>query len=225
MILRILLTALAITLAATAHAHAGPIFGAIGALASSLFAGGIGAAALKVVGSIAINLVGGLVQRAFQKKNEPTPSGVKLEVEVGDDADIGFVVGYYATPGTRKYIGTHGSDGKTPNAYLTEVVQVGDRPAPGLPEFWVNGEKVTLLTDQPGPYGWPVQEYRRNGQDYLWFGYWDGTQTTANEFLLNLFGNNGDRPWQSDMIGRGCPPRSPQGQAGDHLRSASTGVL
>jgi uncharacterized coiled-coil protein SlyX len=205
MILRILLTALAITLAATAHAHAGPIFGAIGALASSLFAGGIGAAALKVVGSIAINLVGGLVQRAFQKKNEPTPSGVKLEVEVGDDADIGFVVGYYATPGTRKYIGTHGSDGKTPNAYLTEVVQVGDRPAPGLPEFWVNGEKVTLLTDQPGPYGWPVQEYRRNGQDYLWFGYWDGTQTTANEFLLNLFGNNGDRPWQSDMIGRGCP--------------------
>lgn len=41
--------------------------------------------------------------------------------------------------------------------------------------------------------------------DLCWFRFRDGTQTTADPFLLAKFGADSERPWTADMIGRGIP--------------------
>ncbi|WP_274426741.1 phage tail protein [Chelativorans sp. YIM 93263] len=209
--LRIVLLALALLLATTAHAHAGFVAAAVGAIASAISgaigAAGLGALLLKTALTVAFNVGVSLLERALLKKDEPVPSGVQLDVEVGDDAPIGFIVGDYATAGTRRYIGVWGRAGKTPNAFLTDVIQIGDMPAPGRPELWVNGELCTIDWDDDSyQQGHPVLEYRtESGKNHLWVQYLDGTQDAADAFLLEKFGNDPDRPWKSDMIGRGCP--------------------
>ncbi|MGL5166628.1 MAG: phage tail protein [Afipia sp.] len=185
-----------------------------------------------------------------------TPPGIQFEVQMGEDSPIGFTVGTTATAGTRKYIGTWGHNGSTPNAYLTDVIQIGDLPAPGAPGLWVNGQKCTLTATDPtaGPaasdlftaavdaasavgltifsggfasflanyiathggdagqtsgglsdLGYPVLEFRKNGRDYLWVKYRDGTQTEADPLLMAKFAGHAERPFKATMIGRGCP--------------------
>ncbi|MFC6488035.1 phage tail protein, partial [Nitratireductor sp. GCM10026969] len=184
---------------------------AIGAIASAISgaigAAGFGALLLKTALAVAVKVGVSLLERALMKKEEPIPPGVQLDVEVGDDAPIGFIVGDYASAGTRKYIGVWGREDKTPNAYLTDVIQIGDLPAPGAPELWVNGELCTIDWDDDSyEQGFPVLEYRTgSSNNHLWVKYLDGTQEAADAFLLDKFGNDPERPWKSDMIGRGCP--------------------
>lgn len=52
--------------------------------------------------------------------------------------------------------------------------------------------------------GYPVSEYRVNGTDHMWVKFVDGTQTTADPFLREKFGNADPRPFKDTMIGRGC---------------------
>ncbi|WP_265518975.1 phage tail protein [Nitratireductor luteus] len=210
MILRILITALALLLAATAHADAGPVVAAIGAIAAGIgkviAAGGFLGALVKGALTLALQVGYSLIQRALQKDQEQLPTGVQIDVEIGDDAPVGTVVGSFATAGTRKYAGSWGRDGKTPNAYLTDVIEIGNLPAPGQPGIWVNGELCTILWGEPPTeQGYPVEEFRQNGKDHLWVWYKDGTQTVADPYLRAKFGNHPDRPWKETMIGRGCP--------------------
>lgn len=195
---------LAFVLAGTGVAHADPITTAIfGAAFAATFVGQV----VTFVISTAISIGLSLLARALQKKPPGARDpGIQFDVEIGDDSPIGFVVGQSATAGTRKYIGTWGNAGKTPNAYLTDVIQVGDLPAPGQPGLWVNGKKGTILWGEtPLEQGYPVEEFRVEGKDHLWVLYRDGTETTVDSFLLAKFGSVTDREWQSDMIGRGCP--------------------
>jgi hypothetical protein len=48
-----------------------------------------------------------------------------------------------------------------------------------------------------------VSQFSVGGTDYLWIKYYDGTQTTADSYLVAKFGGNPDRPYGSDRIGRG----------------------
>ena len=201
--LRLGLTAFACLLAMTDGVGADPI---TAALFGTAFAATLLGKAVSFAITFAITTGLSLLTRAKPQQQAAAETGIQLDVEVGDDLPIGFVVGTGATAGTRRYVGSWGAVGKTPNAFLTDVIQVGDLPAPGQPGLWVNDKLCTILWgDTPLDQGYPVEEFRVSGVDYLWVKYRDGSETTVDSFLLDKFGTETDREWQSDMIGRGCP--------------------
>ncbi|GES45829.1 hypothetical protein RsS62_50810 [Rhizobium dioscoreae] len=187
-------------------AHAGPLVAAIGTIAGLFPIGAIG----KLVLTVAINIGLSLVEKALTKKDKPQPAGTKLEISMGDDHAMSFIIGSYATAGKRKYAGTWGDDGKTPNAYFTDVIEIGSLPnragERGLTSVWIDDQKVGVLWDEPHPdgRGFPVQQYRVKNKDYLWIKFLDGTQTNADPYLMAKFGSHAERPWKPTMIGRGC---------------------
>ena len=188
-------------------AHSAPLVAAIGAI--SQFVGSIGVIG-KLVLTVAINIGLSLVEKALAKKDQPQPAGTKLEISMGDDHPMSFIIGSYATAGKRKYAGTWGDDGKTPNAYFTDVIEIGSLPnragERGLTSVWIDDQKVGVLWDQPHPdgRGFPVLQYRVKNKDYLWIKFLDGTQSSPDSFLTAKFGGHAERPWKPTMIGRGC---------------------
>ncbi|NTJ63763.1 DUF1983 domain-containing protein [Agrobacterium rhizogenes] len=199
----ILLNAISIWLMAD-PALADPITTAIGIFAKFALGSVIG----KLLVTVALNFGVSLIAKALQKKSNPqAQTGVKLQISMGDDQPMSFTLGNYATAGRRKYIGTWGDDGKTPNAYVTDVIEVGNLPVSGLNGLWADDRKCTILWGEPAGdgRGYPVSEYRVNGKDYLWIKFVDGTQTVADTFVRAKFGTNADRPFKSTMIGYGCP--------------------
>lgn len=203
-LVRVFIEAASWLLVMTTVADAGPLMPAFLAIAGILKAGGLGALLLKALFAIALNVGLSLLKAAL---NKPKVQGVNFEVEIGDDSPIGFCTGTYATAGTRKYINTWGRVGKTPNAYVVDVIQYGDLPSYGVPGLWMNGKRATLLTDQAhADLGYPVQEFRDDkGVDHCWVRVKDGTATTVDAYLSATFGSHATLPWLPDMIGRGCP--------------------
>jgi hypothetical protein len=116
---------------------------------------------------------------------------------------LSFVLGRYATGGTMVCPPmSHGTSGKTPNAYLTYVIALGCVAGPTLESVIINGEAVTLGSPTHADYGQSVQG-RYLG--YAWVKYYDGSQTAADAGLIAKYGSYPSRPWSSDMIGRGVP--------------------
>jgi len=168
--------------------------------------------------SVALSVAATLVQQIFAQDKKQDKAGVRGSIQTGGDNPLAFIMGRYATAGQLEYIGTWGKDGDTPNAYLTKVISVSDLPVRGLSGLFVGSERVTVLPDPGSPIfsfpipitlpgfvglGNPIKEYRIDGKDHLWIRFHDGNQTEVDPFLLSRFGNDPDRPWQSDMIGRG----------------------
>lgn len=184
-------------------AHADPI-SAITAISTAIAKIGVIG---KLLLTVAFNIGASLLTKALTKTSGQAATGVDLSISMGDDVPMSFTVGTYATGGKRKYIGTWGSAGSTPNAFVTDVIEIGNIPCTGLVGFWVGDDKATVLWGEPHAdgRGYPVQEYRVGGVDYLWVKFYDGAQTVADAFLLSKFGGDADRPWSSTMIGRGCP--------------------
>ena len=188
-------------------AHAEPISLAITSIAG--FFSSIGAIG-KLVLTVAINIGLSLVEKALAKKDKPQPAGTKLEISMGDDHAMSFIIGSYATAGKRKYAGTWGDDGKTPNAYFTDVIEIGSLPnragERGLTSVWIDDQKVGVLWEEAHPdgRGFPVLQYRVKNKDYLWIKFLDGTQTSPDPYLTAKFGSHAERPWKPTMIGRGC---------------------
>lgn len=188
--------------------QAAPVVGAVTAFAGWLGGSTIGAIIVKGAIGLALNAGLSLVAKAKQKKalgNQPA-RGVNVSVRLGDNNPASFIIGRYATPGIRTYIGSWGQVSKTPNAYLTEVLELSSLPLPGLAGMWAGDKKCTVLWNEPvaNGAGCPVQEFRVNGTDYMWVKFVDGTQTAADTFLRNTFGNADPRPFKDTMIGRGC---------------------
>lgn len=132
--------------------------------------------------------------------------GVRGTTTLGDTQPASFIIGRYATPGHRLYPRmTWGNANGTPNEFLVDVIGVSMLPVRGLVRMFVDGEAVTLLTgEEDATLGFPVEEYRDDDDvDHLWIKFYDGTQTTADSYLLAKFGSDANYPWQSDMIGRG----------------------
>ncbi|MVA79866.1 hypothetical protein GOZ89_10615 [Agrobacterium vitis] len=185
-------------------AHAGPVAGAVAAI-GSFFATGIGS----VVARVAVGFGFSLLQKALTGKTKTAAAGQVLEIKMGEDQPMSFIIGSRAVGGRRKYIGTWGSDGSTPNAYLTDVIELANLPSyagtQGLNSVWIDDKKCTVDWSKPHAdgRGYPVTEFRKSGKDYLWIKYYDGTQTAADSFLVAKFGGNADRPYGSDRIGRG----------------------
>lgn len=192
----------------TGSAHAEPITTALfGAAFAATTAGAIVSYGI----GVAISLVASSLLSSATSSSSTGTSGVKLEIDMGDTNPVSVIAGRYATSGRRKYIGTWGNDGSTPNAFLTEVVEIGNLPSyagyRGLNSVWINDEQCTVLWDEPDSAGrgYPLDNFRRDdGSPNLWVKYLDGTQTSADSFLVSKFGSDSDRPFTSAMIGRGC---------------------
>lgn len=175
-------------------ADAGPLIAAITAWVSSLSL--VGQLVFRLVVSIAASA---LMQALAPKPREP---GIKTEVtQNGGTNPCTFVLMKYATGGSRACPPmSHGNDGDTPNAYLTDVVELGDIRGQVLSRLILNDQYVTIGTTPHADYGLPVLGRYEN---YAWIKYYDGTQTAADPMLLSKYGSYPQRPWTSDMIGRG----------------------
>ena len=125
---------------------------------------------------------------------------MRTSVGFGEDAPATIILGRTATAGDLVYAGSFGPN----NATYVLVLELGDLPA-RLRRVMVNGAWVTLSATEKAD-GRGVVEYRnKKGEDTLSIKVFDGLQTTASAYLLDVFGDDPDRPWKADMIGRGIP--------------------
>lgn len=134
---------------------------------------------------------------------KPKPPGIRQETTQtgGTDAQA-FILGRYATGGQLVAPPmTHGSVGKTPNAYLTYVIAVCDAPGATLSRLMIDGEVATIGGPAHPEYGTPVT--LKGIADRAWVKWYDGTQTTADPMLLAKYATHPERPWQADMVGTG----------------------
>ncbi|CUX41766.1 conserved exported hypothetical protein [Agrobacterium deltaense Zutra 3/1] len=211
MALKRLLWTLAFLLVAATAVKAAPVGGLIAGLAGSILSAGT---FVKLAIGLAINVGLSLYQQAKARrearKNQQSTGGVKLSIQMGESNPRSYLIGTRATAGRRAYINNWGEEENTPNAYITEVVEISCLPShagpQGLDAVWFGDTAGTILWNEPHPdgRGYPVAQYRQNGTDYLWIKYLDGSQTTADSFLLSRFAGRAERPYRDTMIGRGC---------------------
>lgn len=199
--LSVLLLAGWFLLATTSYAHADPVSAFVGIISAVAKIGTIGQLLL----GVALKAGASLLARARSKREEQRPAGVKGSMTVGGDNPMSFIIGTYATAGQLEYVNSYGKAGKTPNAYLVQVVSLSDLPVSAMSStVWINGEKCTIdWNAAPTDAGYPVLQYRHKGTDHLWVRFRDGTQTTVDPYLSSTFGADATRPWVADMIGRG----------------------
>ena len=177
-----------------------------------------------------LNGVASAIARRKQGKQK-TP-GVTIQLQQGADTPRSFIIGQGATGGSLVYHNSWGSIGGTPNAYYSRVTALSDLPVAGLAEVWIDGVLVTLdLENEDADKGFPVVEYQTTAErqvvvipgtpgdrgvqgipatydtvidtnSYCWVKFYDGTQTTADEFLISTVSNDA-RPWSSSEVGVG----------------------
>ncbi len=194
-------------------AHAGPVFAAVGFIAKAVTAfaasSWIGGVIVGIGKAVVVGLLNMAIGKLTNKKQKQEAIGVVLQTQMGDDLPLSFVMGKRATAGKRKYWGTWGKEGNTPNAYFVDVVEIGSIPSyagpQGIETLWVGDKKATIEWDKPHAdgRGFPITEYRKDGKDHCWVKYLDGTQTAADPYLVAKFMSVAERPFTNDMIGRG----------------------
>ena len=169
---------------------------AIGAAVSALGTGGF-------LASIGGRLLASVALSALSRALAPKPKqpGVRTTSTMAGGANAdGFILGWYATEGQLVCPPmSHGKSGKTPNAYLTYVIEVG-APGQSLDSLILDGEPVTLGTiPHPDGYGLPVQG---RFEGCAWVKYYGGTQTTADPMLVAQYASYA-RPWTAAHVGTG----------------------
>ena len=199
----LLLSAAAIAIAGPAHA--GPVAAVVGWVGSTLAAGGVAAAALRIGIGLGLNLLATALSPAI---GDTPKVSVKFDVEFGDEAPLSFIAGDYVTAGKQRYVGSWGKN----NRYITEVFEVSALPQPGLAGMWAGDQEANILfgqTETDGTeynLGHPVEAFLDDnlpGKHFIWVRWVDGTQTAADPMLVDLFGDDPDYPWTADMIGTG----------------------
>jgi len=170
---------------------------------------GVQAGLFTSVSAFALNAALGvglsLAARALNGQKAQESGGVKGKLQAGGDVSRSVVFGRTCTAGSLVYANTWGKSGKTPNAYFTQVIALADHPIRELTGLWVNGEAVTIDTNDTsyGDWGFPVKEYETDGDDnHLWIKWYDGTQTVADPFLVNTV-SSAQRPYSNKRIGKG----------------------
>lgn len=174
---------------------------AIGAVVASIktaiAAGGFLASLIKAAVAIALNVGLSLLQQALNKKKTP---GIKADATVGGHEPLSFIVGSWSTPGHLEYVNSWGDSNKT----LVQVFTLGDLPVTSISNvIWMNNERIVLDTEnEHAEYGYPALDQYAG---WLWVKFRDGSDETADSYLLDKFGSDPDRPWTEDMVGVGIP--------------------
>ena len=131
------------------------------------------------------------------------PAGVQVQLRAGDTLSRFFIAGTWATAGQLVYLRNWGDAGKTPHAYLVQVIVLSHISVTQLAGVFVDGAPVTWTPGgaQTGN-GQAIQEYHKDGKDHLWIRFYDGTQTAADGYLTGKF-PSGTRAWASTHVGKG----------------------
>lgn len=174
-------------------------------LASSIFGAGtflatITAGALQTAAGIALSYIA----KAIAGEPEGPKFGVQARLQGGDDVPRSILFGYHATAGSFVYGNTWGTANGVPNAYLTQVIALADYPMRELVGVEVNSIPDTLGTTAHPSYGLPILGFRKNGVDHAWVKFYDGSQTTADPFLVGTVSST-QRPYDSTRVGFGVP--------------------
>lgn len=161
---------------------------------------------LQTAAGIGLNLlakkIAGKKQPQQQQSTGPGFS-VQGRLNSGGDVPRSFMVGWGSTAGSLVYANTWGADGNTPNAYFVQVIALSDLPVDSLEGVWVNGELCTIGGSAHADFGNPITQYNSGGKDHLWVKFYDGTQTTADAYLVSKFGTDPSRPYPSTRVGTG----------------------
>jgi hypothetical protein len=178
------------------------IFTAIGASVATAtglaWLGTATAAALQIATGVAFSLIG----KSMQGEPEPPRFGVQGKLQAGEDVPRSINLGWNCTAGSLAWHNTFGDGG----VMSARVIALGDLPIRELLYPIVDGVDCTLLKGEAhGSYGWPVAEFRKGGQDHLWIKFYDGSQTSADPFLVSTFGSDPDRPYSSSRVAYGVP--------------------
>ncbi|MCZ4501028.1 MAG: hypothetical protein JWQ74_3583 [Marmoricola sp.] len=201
---KILLATTAIFAIFAQAAHADPITASIGALlTSSLGATGV------TVGSIVLGVASMGAQWLLGKLLAPDVKdrGVKSKMETGGDKPPAFILGEYPTAGALDYANVW-DGGSKPNAVLTYVIILSALPVDSISNYiFVNNERCTIdwnVVDEDGFSS--VEEYSKDDGErrYCRVKFYDGTQTGADPWLIEKFGDDEERPWLDDMHLDGC---------------------
>lgn len=146
-----------------------------------------------------------MLLQALSKKPKMQNAGIKTQTSTGGSTAQTFILGKRATSGQLVApLDTYGVDGKTPNAFLTYVIALGCIPGQTLSRLVLNDEYVPVAGNLSTIGGSSVQGYALGGiyTGNAWLRYYNGTQTAADPLLDAKF-NGVDRPWTSDMVGKG----------------------
>lgn len=175
-----------------------------GLLASTALSTTLSSLAVTAFKQIAVGLALSAAAKAIAPKPKAAPRGSTISLDFGESNPGSMILGRASTGAELLYHGSFGHFSETPNAFYVQVIELADFPA-RLARLWINGEWVTLGETPHPEYGRPVVGYDLNGEDYLWVKFYSGTQTAPDQFLIDTFGDDEDRPWESDMIGLGMP--------------------
>jgi hypothetical protein len=181
-------------------AQAGPVFVALLSAGAS-FGAAFGATALGSflatgIGRILVSVALSALQRSLIKK--PRDPGIQTQATLsGGTNPLSLVLGRYATAGVA--IAPPMSHGDN-NNYLVYVIALSAVPITGLSRVAVDGE-YHVLGGAPDGDGFLPFTGRLAGSARIKIK--DGTQTVADPWLLSTYGSYPERPWTSDMIGRG----------------------
>lgn len=144
-----------------------------------------------------------LLQQAFAPpQDQQQRTGIRGSAQIGGKVPQYFLVGTVGEAGKLEYRNSWGESGGVPNAYLTSVYSFGDLPIIGLSRLFINGIVEPVSGSGHVDQGFPTTGDKAGK---FWVEFFDGTQTTVNTFLTGKFGADADRPWLTDMIGRGVP--------------------
>lgn len=203
----VILAAAWFVLAGIDAAHADPI-SAISAIGAFLVSG-------TALANVALNFIVAAISFGVQtllakQQEKPAVQGTKTEITVGGDTPVSFVLGRYATAGHLEYANTRGHNNDQENAFLVQVISLGDMPGQNMTGLWIDDDKIDISGFDPDATyssdGWPVPGFDSDDSGQaLWIRYYDGTQTEADALLVSQFGSDPDYPWDASMIGRGVP--------------------
>lgn len=170
----------------------GAVFTGLGATAVSLISAGITMAI-----GLGVSLIGRRILKNRMDKSQA--GGVEMDVQVDDDVPEAIILGRFITAGSLVYLETFGKNGDTENSDMVEIITVADVPTVGLVELFVDGEKKTFSANHPIDGGKIVADHDGD----LSIKYWDGSQTTADSWVVSKLGTHSERPWTNNHVGRG----------------------
>ena len=210
MIWNVLAIALAASIFAAAPVEAAPVVAAWAAITagiSAITSTAVGAFLFRVAASVVLSALAAAIRG---KPDAPERPGIRTEATTtGGVNSETFILGRYATSGNLvapPY--SHENSGDQPNLFMTYVVDVSDLPGVQFSRLIVGGEYIDDLQLNTVTGGEHQYEGNFNTNDfgnypYLWMTWHDGSQTTADAYMMEYYASYPERPWAADMVGEG----------------------
>ncbi len=200
---RLFLAALALIWCA-APAEAGPVGVAIAAIKTFAASSAIAAFIVRLGVALVISALQVALFGKQDQERDESSGGIRTNVTLtGGDQPQSFIIGRYATAGhlmAPPY--SEPNDHEVPNIILSYVVGISDVAGVTIEKIWVDDQ----LVDDWQPWPYPIHEWGgkyQGGREYVAYNYYDGSQTAADQYLVQTFASDAERPWAADMIGAG----------------------